>query len=124
MMIKDKIQIGGLWWKIDFVKDLRFTDDEEKSDVVGDENKDEIIDIYGFCRYQDRTIEINTNFDETTQELTLIHELRHAVYDMLGITHEDDVKITERFIRSQQNYDHQIMLQIIEWQKDLLYKIS
>lgn len=107
MIIKDRIQIGGLTWKIKFIQDLHFEDDAEK------------YEIYGFCHYKDRTIEINTNYDEERQELTLIHELRHAVYDMLGIAEQTRIKYDEQFIISQQNYDHQIMKQIIDWQLEV-----
>lgn len=50
-------------------------------------------------------------------ELTLLHELRHFVWAMLGYYTDEEIKLSEEFIIQQQHYDHQIMLQIIEWQK-------
>jgi hypothetical protein len=101
LIIKDKIQIGGIWWKIKFCDELKDDDND---------------DLYGQCCYSENIIKINTKYPEVKQELALLHEIRHAIHDMLGYAHDERVKLGEQLIIGQQHYDHQIILQIIEWQ--------
>ena len=103
MIIKDKIQIGGIWWTIKFIKGLK---DEEENCLV-----------YGLCEYSDYTISISSDYPEEKQEVALLHEIRHAINDTLGYTFNQKVKLNEKLIIESQHYDHQVMLQIIEWQK-------
>jgi hypothetical protein len=103
MIIKDKIQIGGIWWTIKFVKELKDEDDNSL--------------IYGECRYSEYTINICSDYPKEKQEVALLHEIRHAINDTLGYRHNQKIKLNEQLIIGSQHYDHQVMLQIIEWQK-------
>ncbi len=101
MIIKDKIQIGTKIIDIEFVENLVSDGDE----------------LYGDCNWGKCTIRINSSYPKQHQELALLHEIRHLIFDALGYRPDDEVKINEPLIIQQQIYDHQVMLQIIEWQK-------
>lgn len=101
MIIKDKILIGTKTFSIEFVENLVHDGDE----------------LYGDCNWGNARIRINKSYPGEHQELALMHELRHLIFDALGYRHDDEVKLDESFIIQQQMYDHQVLKQIIEWQK-------
>lgn len=101
MIIKDKILIGSRIFKIEFIERLVNGSDE----------------CYGTYDFVEGLIQINSSYSEELQEMALLHELRHIIWTLLGYYNEDEVKLSESFIIQQQHYEHQILIQILSWQK-------
>ncbi len=68
MIIKDKIKIGTKTFHIEFVENLINDGDE----------------LYGECSWGKGRIRINSSYPEEHQELALLHELQHLIFDALG----------------------------------------
>lgn len=102
MIIKDKIQIGTRTFTIEYIPNLR---DDENNELYGRENTGRGL------------IQINSDYPEDVQEQALIHEIRHIILEFCGYASVDKIDNDESFLERMENYDHQVMLQIIEWQK-------
>jgi Zn-dependent peptidase ImmA (M78 family) len=103
MIIKDKIQIAGLTYEIRQVH----PDCIELNS--GNAN--------GLHSFQNCIIFLNESLSEQQKEITLLHELTHAVNDTLDVSFKD-INCDERYVESFSRIWHQVMLQIIEWQKE------
>jgi len=101
LIIKDEILIGSRIFRIEFIERLVDGADE----------------CYGRYDFADCLIQINSSYSEELQEMALLHELRHIIWTLLGYYNEDKVELGESFIIQQQHYEHQILIQILEWQK-------
>ena len=98
MIIKDKIQIAGLIYEI---KQMPPDSVELNS---GSAN--------GLHSFQNCIISMS----DQQKEITLLHELTHAVNDTLDVSFKD-INCDERYVESFSRIWHQVILQIIKWQK-------
>jgi Zn-dependent peptidase ImmA (M78 family) len=113
MIIKDKIQIMGVIWNIRFEKDPKcpLTDKEKEDDPTLTDYPD------GYNEHTIPEIVINSRYSKQIQEVIFFHELTHIIRTMHGFTGIEIDPQDEIFIECEASSWHQIMLQIIEWQK-------
>jgi hypothetical protein len=105
MKIGNKIQIGGIYWHI-----IR------KPDLKDPETGEEI--THGYRDLYKSEICINSDREIQQQFQTLLHEIKHCIRDSLGFHGGEEVDPqNEGYIEAECSLDHQVILQIIEWQK-------
>ena len=103
MIIKDKIQIGGVWWDIFIVENLK---DENNTPTAGLADLD-----LCFIKF-----DADLKFDALDEKFW--HEINHILLDRgAGVRPNEEIGMhDERIIESVTPLLHQIMNQVIEWQ--------
>lgn len=101
MKIGDEIKIGGVWWKIKFVRDLISPTTESLTKGY--------TDLDGCEMYLESSLP-----DDVIDEV-FWHEILHIVLDKSGYRPGTDLKHDHTFIESATPTLHQIMDQVMEW---------
>lgn len=81
MKIPKKVKIG--WKNYDVVK-------TKTRQVLAEDSRD----LYGQIDYNDIVIYINNQYNGEQQKATLIHELIHGIFEMYGITDNEEMVTT------------------------------
>jgi hypothetical protein len=100
MIIKDKIQIGPFDFKIEFVPNLM---EDEKT--------------LGATDFDKQLIQLDSSQSEQGIADAFYHELVHILFILMGYKGQKLLSHDETFITSFSFGWHQIMNQVIEWQK-------
>ncbi len=100
MIIKDKIQIGPFDFKIEFVPNLM---EDEKT--------------LGATDFDKQLIQIDSSQSEQGIADAFYHELVHILFILMGYKNQKLLAHDETFICSFSFGWHQIMNQVIQWQK-------
>jgi len=98
MIIKDKIQIGGVVWDILF---------EDLSDA----------DAFGITDFDNAKIRIDKNTKKDMIDESFWHEILHIIHRFAGHPMGSEMHHDHRLVDAETPIAHQIMSQIIEWQK-------
>lgn len=98
MIIKDKIQIGGSTWTI-IIEDL------------------DVAESRGICIFDKHEIRLHNNENKEVITETFWHEILHVVHRLAGYPGGSTMSHDHTLVDSETPILHQIMNQVIEWQK-------
>lgn len=102
MIIKDSIQIMGTTYKIEFKDEVRSESGQS---------------CFALAFEDEEKIQIDKNNLDQHSESSLCHELVHLMLDSIGIHFNEEIKHNEQFVEQFSGLMHQILIQIIDWQK-------